>query len=427
MAKGQDTVMSRVGTFVKTLPQTALGSAVDRLVSLDAYRGFVILMMIWVNYMEEMPGIPHVLKHAKITEDTFTFPDLVFPGFLFMVGIAIPLAFAKKLNEPWWPLFRKILWRTATLLAVGVVYENAHRYDPKLAFLPASMFKALFYASVIMLWLQTKKKWVSWTGAAILVLLMVTFRGRIEDEYTNIYLYHTFWGILGLIGWAYLICTTIFLLARGSGTALMGAMAFLLVIFMGDSAHRFDFLPQAVRSFIAIGAIIGSTAANVMIGAIVGLWFLPKEGHAPGAEKALHIRRIRNNVVFAAGMILAAILLRPYHPISKIIATETFTLVTAGINLLGFTVFYILLDVWKVRAWAALLITAGTNALFAYILPDLVSTFFGLLGLEKVFERLAWPTLETGGPGGIANAVIMTLVMLVLTQVGTKLGARLKS
>src|SRR4051812_8165327 len=67
----------------------------ERLTSLDAYRGFVILIMTWVNFIGEMPGIPAWLKHAPATQDGFTFPDLVFPGFLFIVGIAIPLALGK--------------------------------------------------------------------------------------------------------------------------------------------------------------------------------------------------------------------------------------------------------------------------------------------------------------------------------------------
>jgi heparan-alpha-glucosaminide N-acetyltransferase len=424
MVAGQETAMGRFGTFIKSLPKSALTASADRLVSLDAYRGFVIMMMIWVNYMEEMPGIPHVLKHAKVTEDTFTFPDLVFPGFLFMVGIAIPLALAKRLDQPWWPTIRRILWRTAGLLAVGVVYENAHRYDPSIALLPRPVFTALFYLSVVLLWLQGdgKKKWLQWVGAGLLVMLMILFRGRIEDEYTNIYLYHTFWGILGLIGWAYLICSMIYLICRGNGTVLMASMAFLLVLFMGDNKGRLDFLPLAVRQFAAIGAIFGSTAANVMIGVLVGRLFLNRN-----AEKSAHMTRIKFMLISAAAMIVSALLLRPYNPISKIIATETFTLMTAGINLLGFTVFYIVLDVWKLRAWAGLLITAGTNALFAYILPDLFATALSLVGLEKLYEKVFWPYLETGGFHGAINAAVMSVFMIVLTLIGTRGGLRLKS
>ncbi len=64
----------------------------ERLISLDAFRGFVILSMIWVNYLAGMPGIPYWLEHTSAHADGITLPDLVFPGFLFIVGIAIPLA-----------------------------------------------------------------------------------------------------------------------------------------------------------------------------------------------------------------------------------------------------------------------------------------------------------------------------------------------
>lgn len=423
---------SRTLDFIKSIPMTgSLSQSPDRLVSLDAYRGFVILMMIFVNFVEGMQGVPHWLKHAAASEDLFTLPDLVFPGFLFMVGLAIPLAFARKIDEPWLPTLKRILLRTVGLLAVGVVYENQYRYDESLALLPKSLFTVLFYTAVVGIWYQgeRKKPWMTWASVGVLATLMLLYRGQVIDGFQGVYLEHTWWGILGLIGWGYLLCSVLFLVSRGSGTALMGAMCLMLALYMGETKGLLDFLPEAVRNFVGIGAVLGSTAANVMAGVIAGRWFIEdrnNKGVASSGKRAIHIRRITSMCVFAAGLITAGYLLRPFHGISKINATESYTLITAGINLLAFMVFYVLLDVFKWRAWAAFLIPAGTNALLAYILPDYWDKLTDLVGLGKLWWSGAWPYVDSGGLPGILNAAVVTLFMILLTQVLTRLGVKLK-
>ena len=66
---------------------------------LDAFRGFDILTMVFVNYIAGMKAIPFILRHASAEMDTFTLTDVVFPGFLFIVGVSIPLALAKRQAE----------------------------------------------------------------------------------------------------------------------------------------------------------------------------------------------------------------------------------------------------------------------------------------------------------------------------------------
>ncbi|MCK7479402.1 MAG: TIM barrel protein [Candidatus Moduliflexus flocculans] len=67
----------------------------ERLASLDAFRGFDILAMVFVNYIAGMKAIPFFLRHAAAGQDVFTLTDVVFPGFLFIMGVSIPLALAK--------------------------------------------------------------------------------------------------------------------------------------------------------------------------------------------------------------------------------------------------------------------------------------------------------------------------------------------
>ncbi len=399
----------------------------ERVACLDAYRGFVILMMIWVNYIGEMPGIPDWLRHATADQDTFTIPDLVFPGFLFMVGLAMPLALGRRLAQgtPASSLISKILWRSLGLILAGVVMVNGDRYDEAASLLPRTWFFLLFYVSLAIIWLQGdgKRGFRFLSGMALLLFLMVSFRGTVNDEFKTPYLQHSWWGILGLIGWAYLAGSLLYLSVKGSATALMGLTAFLLAVFMGGAKGRLDFLPSGLTDLVGIGEL-GSTTANVLAGAVVGSLFLPA---APGAaETSPHARRVKFMLFFSAGSIAAALLLRPYNPISKIYATETFTLVTVGVNLAMFTVFYILMDVLRLRAWAAFLVPVGTNALLAYILPDFWNMLMRAIHLEGAWWRYGWHYLAGGGMAGLANAAGVSLFMVFLTYLGTKAGLRLK-
>ena len=413
-------------------PPPSPAAAADRLISLDAYRGFVILVMIWVNFIQGMPNIPAWLRHAGAGDDTFTLPDLVFPGFLMMVGMAIPLAFAKRLDAPRLPALRRIAWRTAVLLAAGVLYENAQRYDDGIAWLPKAWFYTLFYLSLILVWLQhdRKKPWMTGAGAGLLVVLMFLYRGKVGDGFTTVYLEHSWWGILGLIGWAYALCSVLYLITRGNDAALVGAFAFMLAMYLGGREGCFDVLPESVGNFVNIGVVFGSTSAGAMLGVIAGRWFLdPTSGRASDTEiRAVHLRRLGRLGLFGVALLLASHLLRPYHGgISKIEATTSFVAVTGGINLLAFAVFYLLTDVMKRRAWAAFLLPAGVNALFAYILPDLWTSVLEAAGADGLWWSLAWPSLEAGGRAGILNAAAVALFMLGLTWAGTKAGLRLRS
>ncbi|UGQ47496.1 DUF5009 domain-containing protein [Massilia endophytica] len=393
-----------------------------RLLSLDAFRGFIILAMIWVNYIAGMPNIPYWLEHAGPKADGITLPDLVFPGFLFIVGIAIPLSLHRSIGRVDAALIGRLLWRAASLMVAGLVLANAYRYDPAAALLPRPVWLLLFYVAMILLWRQGEQRGYGfWAGAALMVFVLASFRGTLNEEFSSPYLQHTWWGILGMIGWAYLLCSAIYLAARGDGAVLMAALAALIALYMGGTAGALAWLPRAVQDFVNVPQVLGSTGANVLAGAIVGRLFV--RGADPQPEgMALHAPRLRFMAWFAAGLFAAGMLLRPYHGINKIQATESYTLVCAAIILALFLLFYLLIDVWELRGWTVLLLPAGANALFAYIAPDLWEQAAALLHLP----RLWWPYLESGGAAGLLNAAVMTFVMMVLTALANRLGLKLK-
>ena len=73
--------------------------APKRLHSIDAIRALTMLLMIFVNDLAGVKGIPEWIDHAKRTEDAMGFADTIFPAFLFIVGLSIPLALDRKMQK----------------------------------------------------------------------------------------------------------------------------------------------------------------------------------------------------------------------------------------------------------------------------------------------------------------------------------------
>src|SRR5208283_5791053 len=112
----------------KSQPRTGL----PRVVSVDALRGLVITLMVFVNDLGETPQAPILLKHVKIDADSMRLPDLVFPAFLFIAGMSVPLAMGRALaaGQTRMQLLRKVLLRVGTLLTMGVIMVNMEQYEP---------------------------------------------------------------------------------------------------------------------------------------------------------------------------------------------------------------------------------------------------------------------------------------------------------
>jgi predicted acyltransferase len=66
-----------------------------RIRSMDVMRGFTLFLMLFVNDLF-IPGVPKWLVHSEADEDGMGLADWVFPGFLFMVGMAVPYAVAAR-------------------------------------------------------------------------------------------------------------------------------------------------------------------------------------------------------------------------------------------------------------------------------------------------------------------------------------------
>ena len=404
----------------------------ERLTSLDAFRGFDILTMVFVNYIGGMAAIPFFLRHALADQNVFTLTDVVFPGFLFIVGVSIPLALAKRRADglSGLPLVRHVVIRTLALLFLGVLLVNEDGFSAAATGLSHDLWYFLATVAVFALWsvvpkeASARKKAVllglKIAAAVLLVVLVLIFRGQGEDGRVTV-LQTSWWGILGMIGWCYLAASLLYLACKGNRIVLAGAIGVMTALYIGARHGALAFLGP-VTGFVNIGSLFGSHAAIVTAGCLAGTVFLP------GSDVETPARRVRFLGLLGGTLVLAGFVLRPLHGFSKIWGTESYCLATAGLCCLAFLLFYLVLDVLKGRKAAAFLIPAGKNPLLAYLLPGLIGNVAALLGslFHVNIDGLLWPFYHAGGVPGMLNAAVMTAVVLALTTLLGRAGLRLK-
>src|SRR5690349_19952151 len=192
----------------------------QRLASIDVFRALTMLLMIFVNDLGTLTNIPRWLEHTKAAEDGMGLADTVFPAFLFIVGLSIPFAignrWAKGVSQ------KNILWhigvRSFALLVMGFFHVNMESYDHNAALLPRTVWEILLTISFFLIWLdypssfsKQKKGLLQGAGIALLIFLAIVFKGG-EHGHT-VWLKPYWWGILGLIGWSYLLSAIVFLFA----------------------------------------------------------------------------------------------------------------------------------------------------------------------------------------------------------------------
>src|SRR4030095_13082035 len=201
----------------------------ERILSIDAFRGITILVMIFVNELAGIHDIPQWMRHMPRDADAMSFVDVVFPGFLFIVGMSIPFAINRRLEKgaSFLQLQGHILFRTLGLLVLGFFMVNAEGdYDEKAMGISMNLWAILFFAAVISIWkvYRTSNKIIVYIlrtlGFTMLIILAFIYRGKNGEHITP-----RWWGILGLIGWAYLYSCIFYQLCRGN--------KYLLILMIG--------------------------------------------------------------------------------------------------------------------------------------------------------------------------------------------------
>jgi predicted acyltransferase len=368
-----------------------------RITSIDAFRGITILVMVFVNELAGIRNIPVWMKHMPADADAMTFVDVVFPAFLFIAGMSIPFALGKRLmnNPDRRKLNEHILWRVAGLLCFGFFMVNGESSGRHDMLFSIYLWSLLFYFFAFMVWqvyrMQNKKRVfiLRAAGLAGLLFLALIFRGG-QDGHQ--FMTPKWWGILGLIGWAYLFSCIFYQLSSGK---LIPLLFFLLFCTIGFVLTRY----YGWNAFHARNA----THASVMLCGIIVSILLFDE------KKVKTIRlRVLQVLGFAAVLFIAGYFLRPAYAISKVYATPTWGFYSAGTCCVLYLIFYWVIDLKNMVSWTKFFRPAAENPLLTYLIPDVIF-MLGMLFHFRLFPA-KW---AFGLPGMLWSAAFAILVMFI--------------
>ncbi len=410
-----------------------------RITSIDALRGFVMFMMIYVNDLAVAGSVvPDWMVHFSDRHpggSGMTFVDLVFPAFLFIVGMSIPFALGSRLSkgEPLWKILLHIGGRTLSLLFIGILMVNESPNSAKLGW-SAALWSTLMYLSAILAFCSISsprspesaaKRARSFdivsailriAGFASLIWLALAWRGENDQRIITFspFSIHTDWyGILGLIGWAYLVGAIVFLIFRVNRTALLGCMVLLLCLYPADKNHAFDNFWLA--RYVGIGETLGALAAITVGGLLLASTLL-------AAATVTARARIRFTLLFITGTATGAWLLHGLYGISKNSATPSWCLWACAITAALWLGFYLVSDLWFVGFLAKPLAVAGQNVLLAYLLSEMLPSTLVLVNLGDWYGRLAISELWHA----VVRSASCGVVILCATAGLNRLGFRLK-
>lgn len=240
-------------------PSTATLSA-KRVFSIDVFRALTMLTMIFVNDLGTLSGIPLWLEHSRADQDFLGFADTVFPCFLVIVGMSIPFAIRQRLTkgDSYLAILQHIILRSIALLVMGVFFVNIHDLNPKATGLTSAWFVILMITAFFLIWNQYPKRGgltkaifigLQVLGVGILIYLAAIFRGGSDDHLTN--MTPQWWGILGLIGWTYLTCATLYLFLHKQPMLLIAAWLFFTILnIAGHAGWLHTLWPEGPRTWI---------------------------------------------------------------------------------------------------------------------------------------------------------------------------------
>ncbi len=396
---------------------------------IDLLRALTMFVMIFVNDLWSIHDYPRWLGHAAGGEDFMGLADVVFPCFLFVVGMSIPFAVERRFSKGFSgeSTVGHILSRTFALLVMGVFIVNS---EARLsAEVPYSMgvYRILMVAGFICVWNQYPRtdnpvrQWMftalKITGVLILGFLAFTFRDPEGGLFAA-----RWWGILGLIGWSYLICAAVYVLLRRRFGWLVGVQVALVAVCiltsrMNDLRGGVAILnmprPNFLNSFLndVLHVDNGGLAAFTMGGVLFSL-LCAKYRDFDVRKKALWVA-VAVVLLCAAGFVA-----RKFWILSKIGATPPWIFYVTAIAVGMYALLTFLSDRgWT--GWMKVIGPAGTATLTCYLVPYLAYAFFGLVGLS-------FPEWSTHGLAGIVKCLCFSLVVIGATWLLGRLSIKLK-
>ena len=387
-----------------------------RISTIDILRALTMVLMIFVNDLWSLTNIPGWLGHVDAGVDGIGLADVVFPAFLFIVGLSIPYAIAarRRKGEQNGDLMKHVLWRTIALLVMGVFLVNGEGINAEATGLPRLVWGVLCCTCFILIW----NSWPASAnrvvvyglrGLAIATLLCLAFiyRGGPDDALQVFG--PRWWGILGLIGWAYLVSATIAVAARNNLVYIAIAWGAFSLLSMVSHAGLFpaalNFIPDAIRG----GTLVALTLGGVLTAMVFHHY----------QQRGQHQKLTFILAAFTVGLITLSLITRPYWGLAKLGATPAWLFLCSAFTIMAFLVIYWIADVSRKEHWFNLVKPAGTATLLCYLIPYFAYFTTYALGISI-------PDVLLDGATGLLKSFLFAGLCVFITGLLIRAGVRVK-
>ena len=336
----------------------------ERLRSLDALRGFD---MFWIMGAEEifillgsLTGLPALQwwagQMSHVEWHGFHAYDMIFPLFLFIAGVSFPFSAAKRMQgeDGRTSLYRHIFKRGLLLVFIGIIYNNGISFD----------FENMRYASVL------GRIGLAWMFAALIFMHTRNWKSRVI----------WFWGLL-FSYWLLFVLFSAPDLGDPDRYSMQGNIAsYVDRLLLPGRFCCFEYGEN--EGLLALIPAIGTGLLGMLTGELLMT-----------ERKPMH--KVLWMVVAGILMMIVGKIWDLTFPINKILWSSSFVCWVGGLSLLLLALFYLIIDIWKLRKWAFFFVVIGMNPITIYLANRIIQWhnanefFFG--GIAALFPENGRP------------------------------------
>src|SRR5678815_4816729 len=344
----------------------------NRLISLDVFRGITIAAMTLLNNPGTWSSIYWPLEHAEWNGWTPT--DLVFPFFLFIVGVSITLAFGRRIEERGVTrdLYIKVIKRSLIIFGLGLFLNGFPHFHLSTIRIPGVLQRiAVCYLVASLIFLGTRVRTQLLIALALLVFYYILMTkvpapGFAAGDLTK----------------------------EGSLASYVDRVVFGPHIWKQGKVYD----PEGILSTIP-------AIATTLFGILTGQWLRTERART---EKVVGM--------FVAGAVCVVLgwAWNPFFPINKALWTSSYVLFTAGLALQFLALCYWLIDIKGYRRWAWPFEVFGVNALALFVGTGLMVKLMGLFKVQGWIFRNLFLSWAQPINASLAYAIAFILLWLFL-------------
>ena len=352
-----------------------------RLVSLDVFRGLTVVGMVLVNNPGSWAHIYWPLEHAEWNGWTPT--DLIFPFFLFIVGVAIPLGLGKRVErgDKFRDLFIKIAYRTALIFLLGEFLAGFPYFHLSTIRIPGVLQRiavCYFFASLI--FIKTRPRTQAIVALALLIVYALLMK---HVPATGYYV---------------------------GDLSKEGSLASYI--------DRTVFGPHIWKQ----GIVYDPEGILSTMGALATTLFGVLSGHLVRDRDRAPIDKVAHMFIAGVGCVMAGWIWNAWFPINKSLWTSSYVFFTGGLALQFLALCYWLIDIKGYQRWTRPFIIFGVNAIVLFVGTGLMARSLTLIKVPKgdgTTQALQTLIYNHGfaswlGPNNASLAFAITFILLWL-------------